>query len=144
MSVPDYAFTRAASRRRLGTRTGSSSGAPLYLIVNEGLNEGVIQFFEILLSGRNPFWSVGYIDAARSRCRTRGSACCTTRTTHFGQGFSVAIKGGSDCSSTGLTSYDSAQYTVFNLVKLSYYTAQFVHFLGLNKLTRESMRRRPT
>ena len=36
-----------------------------YLIVDEGMNEGVITFFEVLLVGRNPHWAVGYVDGGK-------------------------------------------------------------------------------
>ena len=36
-----------------------------YLIVDEGMNEGVIQIFEIFLAGRNPDWPVRYVDGGK-------------------------------------------------------------------------------
>jgi hypothetical protein len=37
----------------------------LYLIVDEGMNQGVIQFFKILLAGRNSDWPISCIDGGK-------------------------------------------------------------------------------
>ena len=73
-TIYDFKVVRSAATERSGLwvlqsgqhketryKNGKLVRRSPYLIVDEGMNEGVIDFFEILVAGRNPDWPVGYV-----------------------------------------------------------------------------------